>query len=88
MRFCIRSLVKKSVSTESLAKSARVQILARARVDAVPHEGGEAPVVGHVHGEVGDGSAGVGEDVHEPGGQFNCNNLMIENFKHFFQAYF
>lgn len=48
-----------------LTKSSRVQILASTRVDAVPDDGSEAPVVSHVYGEVNDGSASIGEDVDE-----------------------
>ena len=49
-----------------LTESTIVQILASARVHSVPDDGGEAPVVGHVHGEVDEGSVRVGEDVDEP----------------------
>ena len=51
--------------TKLLTNSSSVQILASTRVHSVPDDGSEAPVVGHVHGEVNDGSASVGEDVDE-----------------------
>ena len=49
-----------------LTKSTIVQILAYARVHPVTNDGGEAPVVSHVHGEVDEGGVRVRKDVDEP----------------------
>ena len=49
-----------------LTESTIIEILASPRIHSVPDDGGEAPIIGHVHGEVDERGVRVRKDVDEP----------------------